>query len=216
MTQPPNDPNAADGPNPHEPAPGEPYASPGQPYQAPHDPGGQIPGAHYQGSEYPGSQIPGAPYQGSPYPSGEPYAAPGYGAPAPLTSRPGAVTGAAVVLLAFGAFLAIFQVIGLVSGSTVVMYDGEEYRTAATIGGIVGLIISIFAIFAGYRLLSDRTSTTRIIATVAAALLILTCWGIVATIAVPILLFATDSAKQWFAQQPPAAPGGYPPAPGQY
>lgn len=219
MTQPPNDPNEPTPDDPNQ-SPSEPYQSPSDPYQAPQNPGGEVPGAPYQGGQLPGAsyaggQVPGTPYQGAPYPGGEPYAAPGYGAPAPVTERPGSVTGAAVVLIVLGALVAVVQLIGFVSGSTVVVYNGEEYRTAATIGGIVSLIIAVFAIYAGYRLLTDRTGTTRIVATVAAALMILTCWGIIATIAVPILLFATDTAKQWFADQP-AAPGGYPPAPGQY
>lgn len=116
------------------------------------------------------------------------------------TSRPGSVIGAAVVLIVFG-------LIGLLANArraghlAAVPSDGFEavgYLSAILIGGIASLV----AIAAGIWLLTSRSSSGRVFAVIAAAALAFTCFGIVATFAVPILLYTPDSAKRWFAVDP--------------
>ncbi|UQE77183.1 hypothetical protein MYK68_03940 [Gordonia sp. PP30] len=195
MTQPPHDPN-------QQPS--------GEPFQPPQYPGGVPQDNPYQGGQYPGAGIPG-----TPYPAGQPGPPPpGFGGPAPLTTRPGSVLAAGIILCAIGAVLAVIQVISLIVGSSSGVYSGVSHGLVV-VAGLIGLLLSLFAVAAGAWLFTSRSNATRITATVAAALLILTCWGIVATIAVPILLYATETAKRWFATAPEAG-AGYPPAPGQY
>ncbi|MFW0791456.1 hypothetical protein [Gordonia sp. CPCC 205333] len=137
------------------------------------------------------------------------YQQPGYnnlvpGQPLPVDKRPGAVIGAAIVLIAFGVIAGLLRVVAF--AVTTADYGTGAEAAGGAIASIVGLLASLFAIVGGIMLLTSRSKAAAITATVASALLIFTCIGIVATIAVPILLWTQDSAKAWFAQQPQVPP----------
>lgn len=68
---------------------------------------------------------------------------------------------------------------------------------------MVILVVCVIAIGYGIALLKGRGRGTQVIGTVVALLLILT-WlpGIVAVIAVPILLWAPQDSRNWFGSNP--------------
>ena len=147
------------------------------------------------GYPQPGYPQPGYPQSGYPYPG---YGQSGFGAPMP-TTRPSAVLAAAIVLIAVGGLLAALTAIGLFGSSLSV--TGTAMDSGAITGiviVIVQLVICVGAAAAGVLLLQKRTKQVAILATVVAGLLIVTCWGIVATIAVPILLWVPESSRRWF------------------
>lgn len=189
-------------------------------------PGAPLPGSAYPGSAYPGTALPGSAYPGAPYPTagGPATSYPGYTqhpvAPGPQgpARRPGAVLAAAVVLIVGGVALAILTGALLASGVSIDSYTGGELEpdvrdTAQTVMSVflvVQVLLCLAAAGTGVWLLTSRSNAARICATVAAALLIVTCYGIVVSIAVPILLFAPEASKAWFRQDEPTPP---PPAP---
>ncbi|MFW0791457.1 hypothetical protein [Gordonia sp. CPCC 205333] len=108
---------------------------------------------------------------------------------------PGSVLAAGTVLV----------VIGVVGGVLRMLTTDPAATTSygARAGALVGVVAALLAVIAGAMLLRSRWRGYAIFATVAATLLILTGIGIIATIAVPILLWTRDSAKTWFAPEPP-------------
>ncbi|GAA4738507.1 hypothetical protein MUG78_09225 [Gordonia alkaliphila] len=197
-------------------------ALPGQPYDSQPDGtqsyGGPAPEAQQFGSEQFGGQpYAGQPYAAQPYP-GQPYGSQQFGGqpfpggaypPAPQgpTSRPGSVVSAGAILIVLGALGLLGTLSSRLMDTGITVGDGA-YVLGSIIGTIISLVIVVAALGAGIALLTQRSNNVRILATVIAALLAVTCIGLVATIAVPILLWATDSAKSWFAD----APIGTPPA----
>ncbi|ADG80022.1 hypothetical protein TPAU25S_00213 [Tsukamurella paurometabola] len=176
----------------------------------PQQPYGQNP----YGQQPYGQQPYGAPQGGPPnYGYQQPYAQPGYpgypqpgypqaaGQPVPM-ARPTTVLAAAIVLIVIGGILALLQVITLIAGpadSTTPGLDASTATAIVVVAGIIGLVISIGGIASGVLLLLKRSKAVAILATVASALMLLTCWGVIATIAVPILLWAPAASKAWFA-----------------
>ncbi|MFT3899173.1 MAG: hypothetical protein QM728_02875 [Gordonia sp. (in: high G+C Gram-positive bacteria)] len=148
------------------------------------------------------------PAYGQPYPNAS---APGYGYAAPVTSRPTPVTAAAIVLLAWGALLVLGS-LGNLANKGLATGDGAE-TAGRTLGLLLGLALAIGCIVGGIQLLTKRTTGARTLATVVAALSILTCLGVIVTVAVPILLFTPESSKAWFTPGQVGLPGQYPPNP---
>ncbi|MET9326378.1 hypothetical protein [Tsukamurella sp. NPDC003166] len=74
---------------------------------------------------------------------------------------------------------------------------------------VATLAVSVLALAYGIALLRGNRRSTQIIATVMAVLLILS-WlpGIVAVIAVPILLWAPESSRAWFRRGRTSVAGG--------
>ncbi|KXO96254.1 hypothetical protein [Tsukamurella pseudospumae] len=176
--------------------PQQPYGQPGYPQQQPYgqQPYGQPDYSQQQpygqsGYQQPYGQ-PGYPQQG--------FGQPGFGGPVP-TTRPGTVLAAAIVLIAFGGLFGLLSLISIFTSSVSVAGLDNGAATGIVVGvGIAQLLICLFGVAAGVLLLQQRTKRIAIIATVAAGLMILTCWGVVATIAVPILLWASEPARRWF------------------
>ncbi|MET9328431.1 hypothetical protein [Tsukamurella sp. NPDC003166] len=168
--------------------PQQPYGQPDysqQPYGQPdysQQPYGQ-PGYAQQPYGQPGYPQPG-------------FGQPGFGGPVP-TTRPGTVLAAAIVLLVLGAGVLVLQLVSLGLGASAGIDDGAVMAGYA-VGRVLGFVLGVAGIAAGVLLLLKRTKAVQIVATVVAALMILTCWGIVATIAVPILLWASESSRRWF------------------
>ncbi|BDD83989.1 hypothetical protein TPB0596_37520 [Tsukamurella pulmonis] len=136
---------------------------------------------------------PGQPYPGYPQPG---YPQPGYGA-AP-TSRPGTIIGAAVVLIVVGLICALVGALTLLGSGEAL--EGEDAAFAAGFLGaaILGLVGSLGGIATGIGLLLKRSRIIAILATVASVLMAFTCIGLIATVAVPILLWAPESSRRWF------------------
>ena len=78
--------------------------------------------------------------------------------------------------------------------------EGEDAAFAAGFLGaaILGLVGSLGGIAAGIGLLLKRSRIIAILATVASVLMAFTCIGLIATVAVPILLWAPESSRRWF------------------
>ncbi|GAB17724.1 hypothetical protein GOEFS_037_00270 [Gordonia effusa NBRC 100432] len=176
----------------------------------------------YQGDQQPGYQSPGYQQPGYPQPTSYPgYQAPGYGSgypagyPAPgqpfaVDKRPGPVIAAGIVLIVFGLLGVLLRAAAIGGVSAIDSSDNAELA-GGLIAMLIGAVACLLAIGAGIMLLTSRSRAAAILGTVAAALLIFTCIGLIATIAVPILLWTQDSAKAWFAPQPPVPPYGAPP-----
>ncbi|UQE75772.1 hypothetical protein MYK68_03945 [Gordonia sp. PP30] len=224
---------AAPEPYTHEPFTQEPFSEssfaravpetgPSSPY-APTTSGTPLPGTGYPGPAYPGAAYPPQSYPGQPYAvAGAPATAypgiPAAVAPAP-TRRPVPVIVAAIILIVGGVFLAILTGALMAAGINIGDYtdtskldpDAEQLgQSVMNVFLIVQIVLCLVAAGIGVWLLVSRSNAARICATIAAVLLAITCYGIVASIAVPILLFAPESAKKWFRAEPEAP---LPPAP---
>jgi len=162
-----------------------PYAQ--GPYgQASADPYGQSP------VEANGYQQPGFPAYGQPG-----YPQPGFGALAPV-GRPGTVIAAAVVLIVFGLISAFFGAISATGAGGAIEGQGAAYAAGYLGATVIGLLGAVGGVVTGILLLVKRSRPIAILATVAAVLMAFTCIGLVATIAVPILLWAPESSRRWF------------------
>lgn len=148
----------------------------------------------------PNGNQPGYPYGNQPgYPGQHP------GAP---EKRPGTVIAAGVVLIVFGLIGGLARIAANVTTASAMGGYGDAATAAgfATVS-IAGLLGALIALISGIMLLVTRSRGVRVFATIAAVILAATCIGLVATVAVPLLLWTSDSAKKWFDPQPIAPPG---------
>lgn len=183
---------------PDQPYPGQPYAGqayPNQPYDSQPYPGQPYPGQSYDSQPYPGPPYPGQPYAAQAYPGGA------YPPASTPMTRPGSVLAAAIILLVFGG-LGLLGTLASRFAGTITINGDTAYIAGTIVGTIISLAVCAAALGGGAWLLKDRSNNARILATVAAVVLLFTCVGIVATIAVPILLWATESSKAWFTPGP--------------
>lgn len=157
----------------------------------------------------PGTQAAGFPAPGFPAPG---FPGPGFPPPAPPARRPGPVIAAAVVLIVFGALGTLGNLARNASAADSAVAGGAAYATGILIGTLFLYAVTLGAIGTGIWLLVSPAGTgaARVCATIAAAGLLITVVGVVATVAVPILLFAPKSAQAWFrADSPPTVPAPY-------
>ncbi|TWS21899.1 hypothetical protein FK268_22170 [Tsukamurella sputi] len=122
----------------------------------------------------------------------------GFAAP-PVRSTPSSVVAAAVILLVLSA-LTLLGFLGSNSNpNRPPAVSSAQVAADLTVAAIVWTAV-ILGVVAGIRLLRGRGGRT--LATVSACVFALTCIGLVATIAVPILLWRNDEARRWFDESP--------------
>ncbi|GAB17723.1 hypothetical protein GOEFS_037_00260 [Gordonia effusa NBRC 100432] len=110
-----------------------------------------------------------------------------------VDNPPGSVIAAGAVLIGFGVFGGVLRMF---------LTDPHIIGYGSRMGGLVVVVASLLAVVAGGKLLNSRWRGYAVFGTVVAGLLAVTGIGIVATVAVPILLWRRDSARAWFAPQP--------------
>ncbi|KXO96692.1 Uncharacterised protein (plasmid) [Tsukamurella tyrosinosolvens] len=117
----------------------------------------------------------------------------------PVWSRPSSVTAAAVILLVLSGLVLLGFLASNSNPNRPPATSSAEVAAALTVAAIVWSAV-ILGVVAGIRLLRGRGG--RVVATVAACIFGLTCVGLVATIAVPLLLWRNDESRGWFDRAP--------------
>ncbi|MGX9296004.1 hypothetical protein [Tsukamurella paurometabola] len=140
-------------------------------------------------------------YQAPAFPAyGQPgYPQPGFGAlvSAPA-GRPGTVLAAAVLLIVVGLICAILAALAVTGTGAAIEGESGAFATGYLGATVLGLLGSVGGVVTGILLLVKRSRLIAILATVSAVLMAFTCIGLIATIAVPILLWAPAASRRWF------------------